>query len=458
MMQVDLGRSDAQPEASVFMMVKNTFIEMQDSKSKASQYTRRRRMSEPMCFSPGLVGSGDSDSEASTDVPEHGNHRPRGLARRATVACLGRGRVGSTPRKTSALLMDQSESDEDEDAASDTSGEESMGATQALSSDGWRTPSTVRSRSPSPEVQSSCPSSTRSCASPSRRVSFSPKLEFLPQFEVMGSAVQVIESPVAEHMHKLESDASCRVGRERAATTGASCCPGASTKPSLQYAQYARYAQYFQYAPPGIWQAPAPQAQSRNTPQTAAASIGAEYVPPAQARAPQNLATEKIASHAAAAGRVCRPPTLQTPATKLSVLQGRNFSEVVQSVQTALQTAGNLVVCVESVHTSKGWTITAYVQPNALKVYRAQLSALAQRALVCATEQSEDVVMIGYAANPFSPMPLGFGVALVEMADKLNACRSSYAHGFCDSPSTCCKHHPQRRVGIHVVFKPARRR
>lgn len=113
--------------------------------------------------------------------------------------------------------------------------------------------------------------------------------------------------------------------------------------------------------------------------------------------------------------------------------------------------------CVEAADGPRGWTVTGYVEPEALKVYRPYLFDLAKQALLHAAEQSGKVFVLGFAADPFSPMPLGFGAALAEMNDEAAACWGSFAYGFCDSPSTCCKEHPRRRVGVHVALKPARR-
>merc|ERR1719491_427474 len=95
---------------------------------------------------------------------------------------------------------------------------------------------------------------------------------------------------------------------------------------------------------------------------------------------------------------------------------------------------------------------------NLLKLYRTQLFALAKRTLLQASERSKKVFVLGYAAEPFSPMPLGFGAALAEVEDPEAACWCSYSKGFCENPSTCCKEHPRCRVGIHVMLKPARNR
>jgi len=132
------------------------------------------------------------------------------------------------------------------------------------------------------------------------------------------------------------------------------------------------------------------------------------------------------------------------------------FGEVVEGVRSSLATSNKIVVCVEAKEGSRGWTITAYVQPQALKPCRDQLLAAAQQALQAAADRSDSVFLLGYAGAPFTLMPLGFGAAIADMPDKGAACWASFAKGFCDSPGTCCKEHPKCQVGVNVMLKPAR--
>merc|ERR1719203_211419 len=106
------------------------------------------------------------------------------------------------------------------------------------------------------------------------------------------------------------------------------------------------------------------------------------------------------------------------------------FTEVVDLVRLTLS-ASPLVTCCQALHGSKGWSLVAYVLPNALKVYRGHLFALAQQTLMLAADRTDTVFVLGYAGSPFSPMSLGFGAALAYMPDKATACWSSYAQGFC---------------------------
>jgi len=134
-----------------------------------------------------------------------------------------------------------------------------------------------------------------------------------------------------------------------------------------------------------------------------------------------------------------------------------SIGDVAERVRASLVAAGSIVKCVEASEGSRGWTVTAYVEPEALKRYRLHLASVAQQALMHAADSSDRVFVLGFASNPFSPMPMGFGAGLAEMEDQASACWGTYAHGFCECPSTCKKEHPRQRVGIHVMLKPARR-
>lgn len=131
---------------------------------------------------------------------------------------------------------------------------------------------------------------------------------------------------------------------------------------------------------------------------------------------------------------------------------------VVEVMRANLAVSHASVVCAEATHGSKGWLITAYVSAKCLKANRAQLVAFAQQAVVFAVNTAPHVFLMGFAANPFIPMPLGFGAAIGYMPDKHTACRSSYSMGFCPRPGTCCWEHPKDCIGIQVCLKPARKR
>lgn len=134
----------------------------------------------------------------------------------------------------------------------------------------------------------------------------------------------------------------------------------------------------------------------------------------------------------------------------------QRLSDVVESVRAMLAANSALVVCAESKEGLRGWTVTGYVRREAFKVYRQQLLVMAQQALLRAAVASKTVYVLGYAANPFSPMPLGFGAAIADLADKDNVCWSSFLQGFCENPGRCQQQHPRCRVGVNVMLKPAK--
>jgi len=117
-----------------------------------------------------------------------------------------------------------------------------------------------------------------------------------------------------------------------------------------------------------------------------------------------------------------------------------------------------IIACAESKEGARGWTVTAYVQPQALKPCRDQLIATAQQALLAACDRSDKVFLLGYGANPFTLMPLGFGAAIADMPNKTTACWASFSRGFCDKLGNCDKEHPKCQVGVNVMLKPARNR
>jgi hypothetical protein len=155
-----------------------------------------------------------------------------------------------------------------------------------------------------------------------------------------------------------------------------------------------------------------------------------------------------------------RLPEPRVPEPRLPeprVPAGGGFAGVVDCVRASLADAGAIIKCIEATEGARGWTVTGYVEPKSLKAHRSQLFEQAKQALLRGAEHSEKVFVLGFASSPFTPMPLGFGAALVEVHDPVAACWGSIAQGFCENPSTCRLDHPRHRVGVHVVLKPARK-
>merc|ERR1712039_529262 len=114
-----------------------------------------------------------------------------------------------------------------------------------------------------------------------------------------------------------------------------------------------------------------------------------------------------------------------------------SYGMVIENVRMALAACSHVVAWTEAKEGAHGWTVTAFVDSRLLATFRDYLVAVAQQALFAATDASEKVFLLGYAANPFTPMSSGFGSALAYMPDKRRACWSSFSKGFCNNPSCC---------------------
>jgi len=148
---------------------------------------------------------------------------------------------------------------------------------------------------------------------------------------------------------------------------------------------------------------------------------------------------------------------LETPKTGASAPWER-YEAVVDHVQQQLMARKNYVVDATVTEGPRGWTVTAYVQAEQLKLQEESLKETAQQAILDATEKAENVYVLGHKTRPFASMPLGFGCALAVMPDPDNACWGSYSKGFCRSPGSCKLQHPKDQAGVNVMLKPARAR
>lgn len=482
------------------LTVKNTFIDFEDEETDRDGHHqvggRQRCNSEPLSFKP-----------AAEDIDLGWCPlRPR----RSTVA----GRILLTCEEIARQAAKQLE-EQIKDDSSPARLDESLTATpvdaasERGSSEGWRTPSISRSRTPSP-IRSRTPSPS---PPPRRRVSFAAApAEVLHITESVCCFEQSAEQSAKQHPLSPQADQAA-VARHRAVSASATCSVADIQHGSLAWraavahgsviAQPTAAAHGFVVAqsghfalaaacPSGGWGAH-PFAAGQVQPQAVATAAetptgrrrqcranearpsGAGCLPPRVPMQPGNMTGYPRASRQSACSNDCRPACHALPgswaSTPLEVhsrlqqqaqppqhIAGASFADVVASVRASLLAAGAMVKCVETSEAARGWTLTAYVQPVALKVHRPSLLTLAQEALLRAAEQSGKVFVLGYAANPFSPVPLGVGAAMAEMQDRRTACGSSFCQGFCDSPGTCCRDHPRHRTGVHIVLKPARNR
>jgi len=132
------------------------------------------------------------------------------------------------------------------------------------------------------------------------------------------------------------------------------------------------------------------------------------------------------------------------------------YKALIDHVHHELMARKDCVVDATVVAGARGWTVTAYVKPEQLKLQEESLKETAQQAMLDAAQKSEIVYVLGHKTRPFASMPLGFGCALAVMPDPENACWGSYSKGFCRSPGSCKLQHPKDQTGVNVMFKPAR--
>jgi len=413
--------------------VRNTFIMLEEEAPIGQRRPGEqiRQSSLPPSFKlsvPSLILA-DASSEASTDVPDFGSleDSPQLRPRRNTAAAALAGYDIKVARQAALQL-----------AACAGELTPSVAIPQAdeiccqCSSDGLRTPSTVGSRSP-----------MTSPRSPTRRVSFA----LSPDVVHVGASQEEEEKEKVTTAFRQRARTSESSGphagsvywRTCVAPTAAlatqPCC--STVAPTQAAATPANVT-----PPPGLWTSLSPGAPARSA---GAVSSPANAACIAEPQRPSASAREAAPVAAARTQEATQEPV-------------DNLASVVEYLQASLIAVDGIVVCAEAVLGGRGWTVTAYVQPEALKVYRSQLFEHAQQALLQGAQASGGVYVLGYASSPFSPMPLGFGAALAEMQDAETACWNSFAHGFCDSPGVCQREHPRRRVGVHVVLKPARAR
>jgi len=132
------------------------------------------------------------------------------------------------------------------------------------------------------------------------------------------------------------------------------------------------------------------------------------------------------------------------------------FEEAIDGLQKALSSCHGLVTDVKVVEGARGWTLTAFVNPEKLMPSREHLEAGAKHALIMAMVPLEGVYMLGFQ-QPFLPTEFGFASTLAHMTDPECACWDTFATGVCPYPGCCQKQHPNRqnKANLNVMFKPA---
>jgi len=132
------------------------------------------------------------------------------------------------------------------------------------------------------------------------------------------------------------------------------------------------------------------------------------------------------------------------------------YEALVDHVDQQLVSRKDCVVDATVVEGASGWTLTAYVKPDQLKLQEESLREMAQQAILDAAKKSQTVYVLGYMTRPFASMHMGFGCALTVIEDPHDTCWGSYSKGFCRSPGSCKLQHPKDQAGVNVMFKPSR--
>lgn len=459
--------------------VKNTFVMMKEESHDGPRRKGPCRYSSlPPSFKLSVPADclADASSDASTDVPDPSSleespvkhNRPRrytsaavlgtsddSFARQAAIQ-LAASSGHMTPRAAAPCDFDSPVTD-DHSASPEDDGESS--------SDGLRTPSTMSPDS-SPTRRSRRVSLVSSPTGRSRRVSFAIDADAVSPDDSVSQPSSPVQAAVCPQEAQDDVQPVAHgASRERALTCSQESQPhpgGAYWRTYVAPAAQPRWQAPATppptslAAPPGTPRPPAPitLTPGRNAsgpPGMWSSSMAMPNNEPVPSRQPSK---SEMPSNACAAPRQCASARRWAPTPEEEPVD--SVRDVIERFRVSLASSSSIVVCAEAIHGPRGWSVTAYVQPDALKVYKGQLFEHAQQSLLAIAEQSGNVFVLGYAATPFSPMPLGFGAALTEMQHGDISCVSSYAHGFCDSPGTCHKAHPKCRVGIHVMLKPAR--
>lgn len=98
------------------------------------------------------------------------------------------------------------------------------------------------------------------------------------------------------------------------------------------------------------------------------------------------------------------------------------------------------------------WTISVTVQEESIS-QKEYLLNLAKNSLFKASNDSQNVYIMGYASNPFMTTSNGFITMLGDMQDEQNACWPLYSKGVCRRVCSCDWQHPECLMPINIVIK-----
>lgn len=132
----------------------------------------------------------------------------------------------------------------------------------------------------------------------------------------------------------------------------------------------------------------------------------------------------------------------------------RQIEQMLGMVQAMLMST-LLVQSVEVKEHSDGWMVAATVLPEHFHAKEGMLTH-AKNEIMKASESSNGVYVVGYAAMPFVASPMGFAVLLAGVPDEHKACWGVLQKGFCKFADRCQWVHPayQRRIDVNVVLPP----
>jgi len=130
--------------------------------------------------------------------------------------------------------------------------------------------------------------------------------------------------------------------------------------------------------------------------------------------------------------------------------------EVADLAMAAMATLGDCAYAdnVEAVkhNVYQGWTIEVMPKQD-IPAHREYLLALAKNALFNASNVSNTLYIMGYAAKPFITKAQGFVAILGDMQDDTRACWDFYSKGTCARECACRWEHPECLMPINVVVK-----
>jgi len=155
---------------------------------------------------------------------------------------------------------------------------------------------------------------------------------------------------------------------------------------------------------------------------------------------------------------------VQAPMVPVMIAQGAFQSDFVAEfkqdvAELAMSVTSSLNACpythqVKAFKTKdyQGWNIEITLKEDST-AHKEYLLSLAKNALFEATNNSNNVYIMGYAAKPFTTKSQGFVSILGDMPDESKACWDLYSKGFCCRERECRWQHPQCLTPINVMLK-----